>query len=485
MTNADTTARRGVGSGARTVEVDALRRFRGDAVEGAVMRSNIRGQLFGDDAPPLPRIGPLVLRKQLGRGGMGVVFAAWDPRLRRELAIKLISVDRRPDAAGIRDEARAIAAIDHENVVRVFAAGRCRVPGEIHPRVYIAMERIHGLTLRRWVTQRAPSSAAIVDAYRQAAWGLGAAHRAGITHGDFKPDNAMIDAHGRVRTMDFGLAVHRQASTISDERHHTGEHDHREIVGTPGYMAPELMSGRPPDPRSDQWALCASLYEALVGTLPFGPLGPDVDETPTAPKSIDRHIAAVLRRGLGYAPASRFPSMDALATALTATPPRRRVKVALGVTAMCGALLVGWSEAPRPCGDQVVLGGAWGDRTRTDIRRALAESASEVTVARPEQLIETLDGYAAELAMELHATCESTAVSRVDDEPRSACLERCRRALQAVAQGLDQPDPEHVARARAAIARLPKIDDCADPNAQAFPLPRDPALARAVQRVRA
>jgi tetratricopeptide (TPR) repeat protein len=470
----------------QTPEHDALRHFRGDAVEGAVMRSSIRGRLFGDDGPPLPRIGPLVLHKLVGRGGMGVVFAAYDRRLRREVAVKLIALDRRPEAAGILDEARAIAAIDHENVVRVFSAGRCSIPGEEHPRVYIAMERVRGQTLRRWVTRHSPSHQAIIDAYCQAARGLGAAHRAGITHGDFKPDNAMIDEDGRVRAMDFGLAVRREPVTFADAVTTTSERI-AEVAGTPGYMAPELYAGDRPDPRSDQWALCASLYEALVGVLPDRVPDERLQRRHETRAGLELRVAAVLWHGLGPDPRQRYPTMDALADALVSTRPRNRGIVVVGALALLGLGALALPGGATRCEDAARMASTWGDTQRAALRHAVADSGIDPAISQPDAIIGALDEYADELSRAMTAECAA-------DEPgaheapavdlRRGCLERHRRSFAAIVDGLQDPSAHRLANVRAAIDRLPDPPQCLQANELARWMPRDPALAREVEHVR-
>ena len=442
------------------------------------MHGNIRGRLFGGDTPPLPEIGPLVLRKQLGRGGMGVVFLADDRRLRREVAVKLISLERRPGAAAILEEARAIAAIDHENVVRVFSAGRCAVPGEDQPRVYIAMERIHGRTLRRWVTQDSPSATVIVEAFRQAARGLGAAHRVGITHGDFKPDNAMIDAHGWVRTMDFGLAVRREPTT--DDGLGARESSRPfELAGSPGYLAPELLRGRAPDPRSDQWALCASLCEALVGVLPAGRPDGALAQRLAALPGFHRHQIAALRRGLSDDPAERFPSMEALHDALAPARRRRRLLAAAGAVGLALVAIVAWPTRATSCDGAALLAGTWGPERRAEVRHAVLASGVDAALSQPDAVLDAIDAYAADLSEQASATCASTApVDR-----RAACLERGRRGLDALVRGLVAVDARGVANARDAVERLPSIASCDDESP--WPMPQDPGLALAVERMRA
>jgi hypothetical protein len=200
------------------------------------------------------------------------------------------------------------------------------------------MELVVGETLGEWLrTPRARS--AILDAFIQAGRGLAAAHAAGLTHRDFKPSNVLVGADGRVRITDFGLARH--ADTVSPLTVPGA------VVGTPAYMAPEQLRGEPADARSDQFAFCVALYEALHGVRPFpatslvGLRRALADGRPTrAPSALPRRVTRVLDRGLAVDRADRAPAMDDVVAALEAAraeldaPPSRRWALGLAAAAL-------------------------------------------------------------------------------------------------------------------------------------------------------
>ena len=198
-------------------------------------------------APP-PRVDRYEIRRRLGEGGMGVVYAAYDPELDREVAIKLLRLhaadgDTLPARTRLLREAQAMARLAHPNVVTVYDVG------EWHEQVFIAME-IAGGTLRAWQDGRPWRE--VVAMYRDAARGLAAAHAAGLVHRDFKPDNVLIGHDGRVRVTDFGLA---RAAGEPGERAEVGAAmsgmlgtpltETGTVMGTPAYMAPEQIAAAP------------------------------------------------------------------------------------------------------------------------------------------------------------------------------------------------------------------------------------------------
>ncbi len=281
-------------------------------------------------------VGRYRLEEQLGVGGMGVVWAAWDPMLERRVAIKLM----RPEVgehgpARLMREARALAQLQHPNVVAVFDVG------EHAGEVFIATELVDGEPLDRWQVER--TQAAIVAAYVQAARGLAAAHAMGLVHRDVKPANLFVARDGRVRVGDFGLARRDDPSTkLTDDG---------AVVGTPAYMAPEQRAGKPVDGRADQFALCVALAEALTGKRPAADArGFD----------LPKHLAAALATGLARDPDARFVDMTALAEALAAPPPtpkRRWPLVAMGVVLAAGAAAGGtaWVMTSSPSPSALVI----------------------------------------------------------------------------------------------------------------------------------
>lgn len=208
--------------------------------------------------PRQQRMGDYVLLDEIGRGGMGIVFRAYDTKLRRVVAIKTLlgSLGQDPDVvARFGREARACARLRHPNIVALHHVG------EYQGLPYLVMDYIHGDTWSEAMKSQRPTAREAADIVKQVAEALNHAHRAGITHRDVKPHNVMIDAMGRPLLMDFGLAL----DSISDSRvTRTGQ-----LMGTPAYMAPEQVRGSRGDARTDVYALGVMLYQALAGRLPF------------------------------------------------------------------------------------------------------------------------------------------------------------------------------------------------------------------------
>ncbi len=293
---------------------------------------------------PSGRIGRYALLRLLGRGGMGVVYLARDELLGRHVAVKLL--DRR-GAPGLQvrllQEAQALARLSHPNVVAIYEAG------EHEGRVYLAMERISGDTLRAWRGERRRGLVEILEVALQAARGLAAAHDAGLVHRDVKPDNIMIGDDGRVRVMDFGLARVARSRADDDDTwmdrplSPTPLTAQGAVIGTPGYMAPEQQRGGVVDASSDIYSFCVVLYELLAGArLPA--------ERATLPVVLTRcqtprWLVALVVRGLHDDPAARWPTMHALIAELEAAlrPAVRRAIVRVATVALL--LVVSWVAA--------------------------------------------------------------------------------------------------------------------------------------------
>lgn len=289
----------------------------------------------GGSAYALPhqhRFGRFVILRQLGTGGMGTVFAAYDEQLDRKVALKLVHSWNNEDAVQHQRtlrEAKALARVAHPRVISIYEVG------EADGRLYLTMEFVDGITLRSWQAEGPRHWREIVCMYVHAGDGLRAAHAVGVVHRDFKPDNVLIGSDGLPRVADFGLASlvkHGAEEQATDKRapnRHAGEKErlftlHGVVSGTPGYMSPEQHRGLVVAPSSDQFSFCAALYEALYGTLPFSentlpsqvPSEEDVPLSPPASTEVPEEIFKLLQRGLAASPSGRFPSMDALLTAL-------------------------------------------------------------------------------------------------------------------------------------------------------------------------
>jgi serine/threonine protein kinase len=277
-----------------------------DSFEVQRLRLAVRARLLDETVPEL-HIDRYVVRERLGVGGMGVVYAAHDGELDREVAIKLVrgaaGAEANPDQQRLVREARSLAQLAHPNVVSIYDVGLHR------DRVFIAMELVRGTTLRARVSCGVTPWQDTLHLYVQAGEGLLAAHAAGLVHRDFKPDNVLVGADGRVRVVDFGLAratggVERGTSApgLDVEVTSTGE-----LIGTPAYMAPEQAKGERVDGRADQFSFCVALYEALYGERPAGV------PSDTPPRGgVPTRVHAAIRRGLAKSPDDRFDSMDAL-----------------------------------------------------------------------------------------------------------------------------------------------------------------------------
>lgn len=244
---------------------------------------------------------------ELGRGAMGVVYKAKDPTIGRTVALKTLRLDvHGPDTAEMmrrfQNEARAAGVLSHPNIVTIYDAGEC------DGIFYIAMEFIEGTTLHELMAQQHMLPTEDVIRYsRQICKGLDYAHSHGIVHRDVKPANIMITANGTVKIMDFGIAKAGGSMTS------TGQ-----VLGTPNYMSPEQVKGRPLDGRSDLFSFGVILYEMLTGEKPF--TGQNVttiiykivNEHPIAPRDLDVTVhpglSAIVTRVLAKSPEDRYQS---------------------------------------------------------------------------------------------------------------------------------------------------------------------------------
>lgn len=310
---------------------------------------------------PGDRIAHFEILRVLGRGAMGIVLSARDTRLNRDVAIKVVRPyegDISPDATKARllREAQAMANLRHPNVVTVYEAG------EVEGQVFMAMEQIEGGDLRRHVEELRDEGdldwRMVLELFAAAGRGLAAAHEQGLVHRDFKTDNVLVDDKGRVLVTDFGI-VAQDDSSPEEVRRSTSKMfvQHLTIgdssIGTPAYMAPEQHRSGEVDERADQFAFCASLYEALYGQLPFaGTTLPEYLDNveagairdPEGGWSVPNWLRDALLRGLSREPDKRFASMNELLGELGHDPAqhgrlgsRERIIFAMGLAAFAVA----------------------------------------------------------------------------------------------------------------------------------------------------
>jgi serine/threonine-protein kinase len=262
----------------------------------------------------------------IGQGGMGYVYRAYDPRLGRRVALKLISEGSAPAAAKARllREARVAAAFDHPNAVAIFDVG------EFEGVAYIVMELVEGRTLRADPRDPPPPVTTRVEQLSGVARALAAAHERGLVHRDIKPENVMVRDDGMVKVLDFGIAGRARGGV--DPRSATQPalptlSMEGVALGTPVYMAPEQIRGDALDGRTDQFAWGVLAYELLAGRLPWRGAGDPVaamasvlvdpvDREPLDRAGVSPAIAKVILRALEKRPEARFASMAELRAAL-------------------------------------------------------------------------------------------------------------------------------------------------------------------------
>ncbi|MBD3161188.1 MAG: protein kinase, partial [Candidatus Eisenbacteria bacterium] len=220
----------------------------------------------GSDAPPPDRIGPYPILQELGRGGMGIVYLAQDPRLERTIAIKLLprSLGKDPAAfSRFRNEAKMLAAINNPNIATIYSLeSEADAP-------FLTMERILGRSLAERLHEGAADLDVALAVARQIAGALEAAHRNGIVHLDLKPGNVMVTDDGLVKVLDFGLAMALGIDSSDPDEIRTRAQAQEAIGGSPGYMSPEQIRGEAVDSRADLWAFGCILFELLSGVSPF------------------------------------------------------------------------------------------------------------------------------------------------------------------------------------------------------------------------
>ena len=446
------------------------------------------------------RVGRYVLLERVGEGASGVVYAAHDPELDRKIAIKVLHAKVVDAQDRLLNEARAMAKLAHPNVVAVHDVGA------FEGHVFVAMEFVAGGTLRAWM-QDVHTTEEIIAAFVDAGRGLAAAHKAGLIHRDFKPENVLVGKDGRVRVTDFGLAARGRVDTNmpeSDRNVAPGSDATlwtKAMAGTPAYMAPEQRDGRVADARSDQYAFCVAFAEALHGSRPESPR--DALSPKGSTRRVPKKLSQILARGLEERPAARFPSMTSILRAIDATQSRGRRWLALGALAVFAIATFGvvrvLSARSHMCAEAASgLKGVWDDDTRGAAKRAFDSSGAPNASETWQRVSLVLDAYAAHWTASRTEACEATRIRGEQSDAmlglRMQCLDRRRGELGALSELLSHADKDVVEHAAFAASRLGPISACDDTAAlsSALPLPetkdtrsRVDALRADLDRVRA
>lgn len=284
------------------------------------LRAEVRARLFRSERD-VTTLGPLRVVARIGKGAMGTVYRARTPD-DREVAVKLVDRSHTHALARLRRESRALAELDHPHIVRVEATGEHELGH------YVVMELVEGGSLRDAIAARDTRLADwrwVVALLAPIVEALGHAHARGLLHRDVKPDNVLITETGHAKLADFGLATGEPGSAAAEHDSLGGKLTRTgAAVGTVGYAAPEQLMGQGVDHRADQFAACATIWEALFGVLPFS--GKSVDAIGLAAVAgridapphdrVPAPLVTILRRGLAPTPDARHRDAHALAQAL-------------------------------------------------------------------------------------------------------------------------------------------------------------------------
>ena len=436
------------------------------------------------DAAP-KQVGRYVVVGELGRGGMGVVYAAWDPNLQRRVAIKTRAIADASSRTRLRSEARALAQLNHPNVVPIYDVV------DADDGLVVAMELVEGSTLSAWLRECERPPSEILQALVDAGRGLAAAHAAGLVHRDVKPSNVLIAGDGRVKVADFGLAQWAgvpgepaSGETVS------GGSQTGEIAETPGYMSPEQLCGRPLDPRTDQFSYCIVAYEAIFGTRPFPPdiaarirRGDTVE--PAAPlrtvPGVPGRLWPLLRRGLAPDPAQRWESMDALVSRLDALAHRgrRRALPWLAAGAIGVAGLAYASADDEACATDLSVHGVWNPQRADAVRRSIMGTGVPFAPHVAEQVHTSLDTHASAWTDARNQLCATHRPSPGTER----CLRDAAVRLDAVVSVLENADAAAVENAPNVVDRLQPPGHCTAGTQREGPEPPAPSLEPDVAQV--
>lgn len=465
----------------------------GRDVESQRIFDALQSRIFGVQSGPTV-LGRWHLLARLGRGAMGTVYEAYDPKLDRKVAVKVLhSMTPELEAARrvrLHREAQAMARVKHPNLVEVYDVFADE------PQPYVVMELVAGTTLRTWQESGERGWREVVRVYLEAARGLAALHAIGLVHRDFKPENAMVDGQGRVLVVDLGLVF---AERIDDDQTSPPSALTRDglLVGTLSYMSPEQLDGKQSDARSDVFGLCAALYEAVYTTRPY--IG-DTPETLLAdiqqrspslqpnPRGAPRWLGRALVRGLAFQSDKRFPDMQALVAALERGLARRR-QFALGVSLLAVVALAALSpqlfdRSVDPCRSiDTELTGVWDDSQEQDLRRRFLAQGLPQAEREWSHLAASIHASRDHWTRLRRQTCPELreATPAPSALQRSRCLEDALLFMKRLTEGYLEMTSVEALHARAVAAELAaRIQRCAQISPEHAP-PARPELDVSIQ----
>lgn len=487
------------------------------------------------------QVGRYLILERVGQGGMGTVFAAWDPDLGRRVAIKLLRTDkqhaegRTVGQARLQREAQAMARVTHPHVISVYDVGT------VGEGVFVAMEFVDGTTLKKWIKEKTHSWREVLDTFLAAGRGLEGAHSAGLVHRDFKPDNVLIGKDGRIRVTDFGLArlaeegaepaqaALPEGAPVDESPDLAQLTQEGHAVGTLMYMSPEQRRGDAPDARADQFSFCVALYWALFGVWPFDrqrSAAKDGDYSPISShkgtsrpsqraseaRAVDPSTGAfepprevkvpafvrkAILRGLSPDPKDRYPSMEALLGQLAYRP--RTIRQATSAAALVLLAAFGgyaWyahqaaaQQALVCTGAEQKLAGIWDDAARKQVTDALMATGSPQAADVAARVTRMLDGYTGRWVEASTEACRATRIRGEQTEDllskRVVCLERRLKDVKAVTGVLATADAELVQKATDTVSLLPSLQGCADVTtlSQVEPPPDSPEARKEIERL--
>ena len=462
--------------------MDLGRRPEQDDLEALRIRNAAWAGLLGATTRPT-RVGRYEILGVAGSGGMGIVYRALDTELERVVAVKVIRRERVADSeeflTRMRAEARAVAKLDDPRIVPIFDIGTS------DEGLFLVMAYVDGPNLAQWLRSEPRTADAILDVFTVAAQGLAAVHASGIVHRDFKPSNVLLGPGPTVQLVDFGLArelgrtapTTRDADVSADVSAEEVDADARltrtgDVLGTPGFIAPEQRAGDPVDARADQFSFCVALDEAL--------------QTAEGPRprwwaNAQRAIA----RGLQRDPDARFGSMHELLAAIRPRPKagwrgRLTALAALGLVAgVAGVSRLDDSKQPVSCAATVALPSSTSSPERA-LRSRFERLAGQFGRDAFARVQSNVDRFVADYTVAAGRVCESHEADHVS----ARCLMELRAELDSMLTTLAEADRRIVASAVALSGQLGSPLDCLSAHLGPNRWPTDPDEQERVASVR-